>query len=194
MSVSRLPNGRWRAQIADSRRPKGGRPNSNVSVAGVIGGNCPRSFATKEEAKQARAVARKILNEWHEAHPRPLVKRVNLEWRAHAKNEESCRNCGDTKRQMHLHHIVPKGVNPEGKQDIEGNGLPLCTRCHYGWHHRVIEIPHDIFTDKEFLAVLKLAGTAWIDRHYPGSESVAKRRTRLMSGEQPVVRQLRLVS
>jgi hypothetical protein len=50
VSVTRLPSGRWRAQVYD---PATGR---NVSVSGVLGG--PGTFATKTEAKQARLRAR----------------------------------------------------------------------------------------------------------------------------------------
>jgi integrase len=50
MSVSRLPSGRWRAQVHD---PDAG---GNVSVGKVLGG--PGSFATKREAKAAREEAR----------------------------------------------------------------------------------------------------------------------------------------
>jgi integrase len=53
MSVSRLPSGRWRAQVYD--------PNAqgNVSVSRILGGE--GSFATKTEAKQARSRAREQL-------------------------------------------------------------------------------------------------------------------------------------
>ena len=51
MSVTRLPSGRWRAQVYHEGR--------NVSVSDVLEG--PKSFATKTEAKQARAKAREIL-------------------------------------------------------------------------------------------------------------------------------------
>ena len=55
MSVSKLPSGRWRAQIYDSRA------GGNVSVSRVTGG--PGSFRTRTEAKQARAQARERLKE-----------------------------------------------------------------------------------------------------------------------------------
>jgi integrase len=53
MSVTRLPSGRWRAQVYD---PASGK---NVSVSGVLGG--PGTYATKMEAKQARLKARERL-------------------------------------------------------------------------------------------------------------------------------------
>ncbi len=53
MSVTRLPSGRWRAQVYDPATGK------NVSVSGVLGG--PGTFATKTEAKQARVRARERL-------------------------------------------------------------------------------------------------------------------------------------
>lgn len=51
MSVSKLPNGRWRAQIAVDGK--------NLSVPSIIGGE--RSYRTKSEAKAARAKAREAL-------------------------------------------------------------------------------------------------------------------------------------
>ena len=55
MSISKLPSGRYRAQVYD---PAVGR---NVSVSSVLGG--ARSFATKREAKAAREQARQRLGE-----------------------------------------------------------------------------------------------------------------------------------
>lgn len=53
MSISKLPSGRYRAQVHD---PATGR---NVSVSKVLGG--PGTFATKREAKAAREAARATL-------------------------------------------------------------------------------------------------------------------------------------
>jgi len=57
VSVTRLPSGRWRAQVYDPATGK------NVSVSGVLGG--PGTFATKTEAKQARLKARERLGYAH---------------------------------------------------------------------------------------------------------------------------------
>jgi hypothetical protein len=53
MSVTRLPSGRWRAQVYDSQE------RANVSVSTVLGG--PGTFRTKTEAKAAREKARERL-------------------------------------------------------------------------------------------------------------------------------------
>jgi len=53
VSISRLPSGRWRAQVYD---PSLGR---NVSVSRILGGS--GAFATKTEAKRAREKARERL-------------------------------------------------------------------------------------------------------------------------------------
>jgi integrase len=50
VSLSKLPSGRWRAQVYDSSLAR------NVSVSRVLGG--PGTFATKSEAKRAREQAR----------------------------------------------------------------------------------------------------------------------------------------
>ncbi len=53
MSITRLPSGRWRAQVYDAHT------RTNVSVSAVLGG--PGTFRTKGEAKAARAKARERL-------------------------------------------------------------------------------------------------------------------------------------
>jgi integrase len=53
VSVSRLPSGRWRAQVHDPR------VGHNVSVSKILGG--PGTFRTKTEAKDARTAARQRL-------------------------------------------------------------------------------------------------------------------------------------
>jgi hypothetical protein len=53
MSISRLPSGRWRAQVYDSSLGR------NVSVSRILGGS--GAFATKTEAKRARVKARERL-------------------------------------------------------------------------------------------------------------------------------------
>jgi integrase len=55
VSVTKLPSGRWRAQVYDPATGK------NLSVSHVLGG--PGTFATKTEAKQARHRARERLGE-----------------------------------------------------------------------------------------------------------------------------------
>lgn len=57
MSITRLPSGRWRAQVW---HPEKGH---NVSVGSVLGG--PSSYRTKTEAKQARELARAALGHHH---------------------------------------------------------------------------------------------------------------------------------
>lgn len=54
MSVSKLPSGKWRAQIHDSR------VGHNVAISQILGPNY-RSFATKKEAKAARQLAQEKL-------------------------------------------------------------------------------------------------------------------------------------
>ncbi len=55
MSLTRLPSGRWRAQVYDPAR------GQNVSVSRLLGGS--GTFATKAEAKRARELARWRLRE-----------------------------------------------------------------------------------------------------------------------------------
>lgn len=55
MSVSKLPSGRWRAQVHDAHA------GGNVSVSRILGG--PGTFATKTKAKAAREEARRRLSD-----------------------------------------------------------------------------------------------------------------------------------
>ncbi len=55
MSLTKLPSGRWRAQVYDPAR------GQNVSVSRMLGGS--GTFATRAEAKRARELARTRLGE-----------------------------------------------------------------------------------------------------------------------------------
>lgn len=55
VSISRLPSGRWRAQVHDPASKR------NISVSRVLGG--PGTFNTKTEAKRARELARARLGQ-----------------------------------------------------------------------------------------------------------------------------------
>lgn len=55
MSISKLPSGRWRAQV------HAGRKGHNVSVSSILGDDY-KSFATKKEAKAARHKAQELLS------------------------------------------------------------------------------------------------------------------------------------
>src|SRR5262245_24084545 len=55
MSLTKLPSGRWRAQVYDPARAQ------NVSVSRILGGK--GTFATKTEAKRARERARDRLGD-----------------------------------------------------------------------------------------------------------------------------------
>lgn len=154
-----MASGRWRAQVWDVETRR------NISVSLILGGS--GSYPTKAAAQRAREEARKELK----ANPtrdfaRPMPTPAQL-WGVPAKGEPACRHCGDPARV--LHHIVPKVRSRFGRHDYERNGLPLCKPCHHGWHHRLVEIAHDILTDAEFAFVCEHTGFAWVDHNYPGS-------------------------
>jgi hypothetical protein len=91
-------------------------------------------------------------------------------WNRAAKGEYSCRNCGSNER-VELHHAIPRGKCRAVAADLR-NGLPLCMKCHRGWHaHRVV-LYRDIFREEEwdFLQRVRLTGQnteAWLDGAYP---------------------------
>lgn len=95
------------------------------------------------------------------AEPKPRVR-----WGCKAKGESACRNCG--RPAVHLHHIVPRSKSRAGKDNITGNGAPLCNDCHTGWHYRTVTLHHHILTDEEFGFMVVEGGGLWGEHNYPG--------------------------
>ena len=93
-------------------------------------------------------------------------------WAIKLKPEERCRNCQREGGPLHLHHAVPRSLAPAGKYDLR-NGVPLCVRCHMGWHNRTVVIHRDVFTDAEWAFVRTLIGPFWLDQRYPTRWSAA---------------------
>ena len=87
-------------------------------------------------------------------------------WAISMKREEVCRNCELPAEVMHLHHAVPRSHSRAGKYDLR-NGLPLCGKCHLGWHRMEVNIYRDRFTAEEWNFVASLTGEEWLDRRYP---------------------------
>lgn len=83
-------------------------------------------------------------------------------WSLAGKGEANCRVCGEPAKV--LHHIVPKG---RGGGDRLENGLPLCAKCHAGWHARTVTITQGKLTTAELAHAIERAGAAWVERAYP---------------------------
>lgn len=88
-----------------------------------------------------------------------------------SKGETACRNCGKTDCLLQMHHAIPRSMWKAGILEPL-NGVPLCVRCHMGWHHRYVVIYRDIFTAEEWacLSSAELLGQnveAWLDDRYP---------------------------
>lgn len=91
---------------------------------------------------------------------------VNLK----AKGETCCRACGSAEH-LHLHHVIPRSMWRRGITELL-NCIPLCARCHAGWHRRYVTIYRDAFRPDEWacIASADLLGqnvTAWLDERYP---------------------------
>jgi 5-methylcytosine-specific restriction endonuclease McrA len=98
---------------------------------------------------------------------RPIVDRTHRRnWTVKLKGEEACRNCGISGVILHLHHIVPRSLAPSATLDLR-NGLPLCLRCHMGWHKRYVTICRDILSAEEWSFVSTLKSASWFDERYP---------------------------
>lgn len=109
MSVTKLPSGRWRAQVYHESR--------NLSVSVILGP--PSTFGTKTEAKQARAAAREVLAEqtargvtllefWERWTSDPLFARPKQSTNLHnlERTEAFCRRYGD----LPIHHVGDTAV------------------------------------------------------------------------------------
>lgn len=86
------------------------------------------------------------------------------------KGEDCCRNCG-ADYTLHLHHAIPRSKSREARDKLL-NGVPLCPKCHLGWHRKCVVLYRDIFTAEEwaYLSSVELVGErieAWLDDHYP---------------------------
>lgn len=117
------------------------------------------TFRTEDEALTAEMVAKV---------PRPLSRA----WGLASKGEDECRNCGQPAE--HLHHIVPRKLLPTHVpvDDPLLNGLPLCTPCHIGWHHRSVLLASDLLKIEEMAFALGAVGHAWVSANYPGDRPV----------------------
>lgn len=121
--------------------------------------HCNREYAQKTRGQ--KFCSRTCMMRFRHAENR----KINPPWSIKTKGEELCRNCGQVA--SHLHHIVPKSKTKSGHTDVFANGLPLCRSCHYGWHHRTVEIHHSVLTDAEFAFAVRAVGGLWVERNYP---------------------------
>lgn len=145
-----------------------------------VGRRYGRTYTWAAGALKARGIPTRSLKE--SVRRKPLhQKRDRGRWNIDLKREERCRNCGDAEAVLHLHHVIPRSKCRATKYDLL-NGLPLCTSCHLGWHHRRVTIYRDVFTPEEwaYLSSVQLTGEEigpWLDKRYP---------VRPADGEEPV--------
>lgn len=94
-------------------------------------------------------------------------------WRLSRKEEYACRNCGSRER-VELHHAIPRSKCRTIKADLR-NGIPLCLKCHRGWHAKRVVLYRDIFKPEEwdFISAVELTGELigpWLEKYYPERE------------------------
>ena len=97
-----------------------------------------------------------------------------LRWGLAIKGEFRCRSCGGEAH--HLHHIVPRSKSRLGREEVAGNGMPLCARCHQGWHDGSVIIFRDRLQPQELAWALEHGGPVWVEAKYPYRPDVALRR------------------
>jgi hypothetical protein len=121
---------------------------------------------------------------WRRKHGTVTKKPSPSTWNIAVKGQEGCRNCGA--RAAHLHHIVPRGKAKAGMRAVQENGLPLCARCHLGWHERTVTIYRDRLTADEVAFAEQHGGVVWVEKNYPYRPDEDLRRLRcLAKGEDP---------
>lgn len=148
----------------------------NARGARFCSRSCATSYnkpATRPEVRAKISAARLGAKDGryrHGLNPKTVKRDVSLA----IKGEDCCRNCGST-HYLHLHHVIPRSMWSDGIREIM-NCIPLCARCHMGWHHRWLTIHRDIFTPAEWdcISSADLLGQnveAWLGRRYPRRES-----------------------
>lgn len=80
---------------------------------------------------------------------------------------ERCVNCGG--QAEHIHHAIPRSLCYEGVIEVR-NMIPLCHRCHGGWHDRWLTIYRDVFTDVQWTWIAQHASEGWLDHWYPARD------------------------
>lgn len=127
----------------------------------------PMKPETRRVLSQARRGAR---NPAYRHGKRAGVGDIYRAFNLRLKGATCCRNCGRPEP-LNLHHALPRSLYRAGRTELL-NGLPLCIRCHNGWHRKTITIYRDVFTAEEwaYLSSAELTGQrigAWLDDHYP---------------------------
>lgn len=128
------------------------------------GHSLENAYVTPDGRRDCRECGRERKREYKKTH---LTKKA---WSLSRKGEMLCRNCGSADN-LHLHHAIPRSKCGAVKAELL-NGLPLCAKCHMGWHHHKTTIYRDVFTREEwdFLVSVNLTGELiepWLDKRYP---------------------------
>lgn len=135
----------------------------------ALGAHFGRSYQWAFKLRQHYGIAGASLSQRNR---KPLhASRDRARWGMHLKPEECCRNCRGCVGMLALHHVIPRSMCRASKYDLR-NGVPLCTHCHLGWHHRRVTLYRDIFTEEEwaYISSVKLTGQEigpWLDERYP---------------------------
>lgn len=92
-------------------------------------------------------------------------------WGVLFKGEDCCRVCGSTDN-LHLHHVIPRGLGTEESRRDLRNGITLCGSCHTLWHRHSLIITRDLFTEDEwdYISSVRMTGRetdAWLEDRYP---------------------------
>ena len=132
---------------------------------------CWRRFPMRTETRQRLSRDRQGARNPAYRHGRRVgVAEIYKAFNLRLKGATCCRTCGRTEP-LNLHHALPRSLYRAGRTELL-NGIPLCIRCHNGWHRKTTTIFRDVFTAEEwaYLSSAELTGQrveAWLDDHYP---------------------------
>lgn len=99
-------------------------------------------------------------------------RRAKPAWSVRVKGETSCRIPGCPRRDLALHHVIPRAIGTRESKTNLLNGMTLCASHHTRWHAGTYVITRNHFTSSEweYLTSVKLTGRdiiGWLDKHYP---------------------------
>lgn len=138
-----------------------------------------RRFCSPECSRLVQKVERRGKGNPNYRHGRRVGEReLSKVWNLALKGEDACRWCS-SKKDVQLHHAIPRSVGTRESRVNLLNGLPLCAACHQGWHRRWLVITRDVFKPEEwaYLCSVRLTGRetlAWLEDRYPAEMRVAR--------------------
>jgi len=72
--------------------------------------------------------------------------KADTEWSLQVRAGGKCEKCGATEH-LHAHHVINKSLSSFLRYELK-NGICLCFKCHFWWHHEAPTVTSDWFIKK----------------------------------------------